>query len=66
MATLRQDLAALTLTPTAKANASEAGANLPALIANAQQHIVDLKALIGQIVSFHPAGGSDASNYAAL
>lgn len=52
------------------ANATKAGhangTNLPALIQTAELRVIELQALLKQIIAFHPSGGGDASNYSAL
>lgn len=37
-----------------------------ALINEAPFHIIELQAVLKQIVAHHPPGGGDAANYAAL
>ena len=64
--TVHSDLAALSLTSTAKAAGQKSGADLSVLIGLAHQHIIELQALLKQIIAFHPSTGGDASNYAAL
>ena len=60
------DLKAISLTSTAKNAGAAKGANLPALVAQAQLQVTELETTLKQIVAFHPSGGGDAANYAAL
>jgi hypothetical protein len=53
-------------TATAKAAVQASGADLPTLMTLADQHIVELRAIVKQIVALHPTGGGDAANYSAL
>lgn len=60
------DLKAIALTANANKVGSAKGANLAALVAQAQLQITELVILLKQIVALHPSGGGDATNYAAL
>jgi hypothetical protein len=46
--------------------AGHAGVNLPAPITQAQLQMTELQAILKQITAFHPSGGGDATNYAAI
>lgn len=64
--TVLTDLKAISLTASAKAAVSAKGADLPALVTQAQLHVIELQTILKQIVAVHPSGGVDAANYAAL
>lgn len=64
--TVLTDLKALSLSQNAKTVVAANGADLAALLLLAQQHTIELQAVLKQIIAHHPSGGGDASNYAAL
>ncbi|WP_316205436.1 hypothetical protein [Bradyrhizobium sp. SZCCHNS3004] len=64
--TVLTDLKALSLSQNAKNVVAAKGANLDGLISLAQQHTIELQAVLKQIIAHHPSGGGDAANYAAL
>ena len=60
------DLSAITLTTTAKALGNTNGVDLVGLITQAKLDIIELQTRLKQIVKFHPTGGGDTANLAAL
>jgi hypothetical protein len=64
--TVLADLTAIGLTANAKAVGQTKGADLPQLVSTAKLHVIELQALLKQIIAFHPSSGGDASNYTAL
>jgi hypothetical protein len=64
--TVITDLNAISLTNTAKAAASAKGIDITSIVALAKSHAIELKALLTQILAYHPSTGGDASNYTAL
>jgi hypothetical protein len=64
--TVLADLTAITPTANAKGVVSAKGADLTVLIGNAKQHIIELQAVLKQIIAHHPTGGGDAANVTAL
>jgi hypothetical protein len=66
MAGIKTDLGAIVVTATAQAAAEAKGCDMRMLIAAALQETTDLTRLLKQIVSFHPSGGGDATNYTTL
>jgi len=64
--TVHTDLLAIAPTANAKNVVQVSGANLPQLMALADQHIADLKILLKQVIALHPSTGGDAANYTAL
>lgn len=64
--TVLADLKAIAMTTNAKNVVSAKGADLNALVQTAEQHVIELQALLKQIIAVHPSGGGDASNYTAL
>lgn len=64
--TVLTDLNAITLTTTAKAAAQAKGANLPDLMNLCKEAAIELSRLITETQKYHPSGGGDATNYAAL
>ncbi|WOJ89852.1 hypothetical protein RZS28_00615 [Methylocapsa polymorpha] len=66
MTTVRQNLAAVTLTANAKSAGQAAGVNLASLQAQLDEHLVEAAVLLKQIIALHPSSGGDATNYTAL
>jgi hypothetical protein len=66
MTTIRQNLAAVTLTANAKAVGEAAGVNLASLQTQLDSHLVEAAILLKQIIALHPSGGGDAANLTAL
>jgi hypothetical protein len=64
--TVLNDLKAITMTANAKNTVSAKGADLASLVNTAQQHIIELQAVLKQIIALHPTGGGDAANLSAL
>ena len=64
--TVLADLKAIALTTNAKNVVSAKGTDLNGLVQTAEQHIIELQAVLKQIIAVHPTGGGDASNYTAL
>jgi hypothetical protein len=63
---LKTDLAAISHTANSKAVEQAASADVNSLIGLINQHIAELKYLIGQFQAKYPSSGGDASNYTAL
>ncbi|MGJ5095607.1 hypothetical protein ACQR18_26265 [Bradyrhizobium oligotrophicum] len=64
--TVLTDLKALSLSQNAKTVVAAKGADLGSLLTLAQQHTIELQAILKQIIAHHPSSGGDATNYAAL
>lgn len=64
--TVLADLNALSLTANAKSTLSTKGTGDAMLIANVRQHVIELQALLKQLISHHPSGGGDAANLSSL
>ena len=57
--TVLADLKAISLTANAKNVGSAKGADLGNLVGLAQEHVIDLQAVLKQIIALHPTGGGD-------
>jgi hypothetical protein len=60
------DIKAITPTNTAKASISAKGADVTALMVLVQQHVIELRALISQIIALHPSGDSNLTALNAI
>jgi len=66
MTTVTQDIAAITVTGTAKTSAGALGHNLDAQMQTLALHIVETKRCLAQIVLLHPAGDSSLTALNAI
>jgi len=64
--TTKSTLDGITDTANAKAVIQASGQDLVSLKTLADQHIVELKYLLGQMAVNYPQSGGDASNYTAM
>ena len=63
---MKTDLAAISRTANSKAVEQAGGTDVNSLVGLINQHIAELKYLLGQFQAKYPSTGGDASNYTAL
>ena len=64
--TCMTDLKAISLTANAKAVVAAKGADLSALLVQAERLTGELTVILKQVYALHPSAGGDAANYAAI
>jgi hypothetical protein len=60
------DVKAITPTPNAKLVISAGGADVSGLMSLIQQHIIELRALVSQVIKLHPNGDANLTALNAL